>query len=100
VWDIRSIRKPVAVAENLENLYPETSLAFSPDDKTILTGLPGRKDVKGALVFLSSEDLAEQRRIAIAEGSVVRVLWHSRINQVSQRAAYPHLCGMLPSQAS
>ncbi|KAK4687457.1 hypothetical protein P7C73_g2655, partial [Tremellales sp. Uapishka_1] len=37
---------------------------------------------KGAIVFLSPEDLSQQRRVVIGEGSVVRVLWHSRINQI------------------
>jgi hypothetical protein len=77
------MRKPLAVAEGMGNIYPETNLCYSPDGKSILTGLPGRKEIKGAVVFLSSVDLSEQRRIAIGEGSVVRVLWHSRINQVS-----------------
>ena len=82
VWDIRSIRKPVAVASDLGNIYPETNLVFSPDDRFILTGTPALKGQKGALVFLSSDDLSEQRRVPVGEGTVVRVLWHSRINQV------------------
>ncbi|OXG81705.1 transcription factor [Cryptococcus neoformans var. grubii Br795] len=82
LWDIRSIRKPLAVAKNLDNLYPETNLIFSPDDTQILTGTAAPKGQKGGLVFLNSKDLKEERRIAIGDGSVVRVLWHSRINQI------------------
>ncbi|WWD20074.1 hypothetical protein CI109_104548 [Kwoniella shandongensis] len=82
LWEIRSMRKPVAVASKLDNLYPETNLIFSPDDKSILTGTAAPKGQKGALVFLDSTDLKEERRIAIGEGSVVRVAWHSRINQI------------------
>ena len=77
------MRKPLAVAEGLGNIYPETNLIFSPDDKHIVAGLPGRQGTKGSIVFLNSETLKEERRVAIGEGSVVRVLWHSRINQVS-----------------
>jgi hypothetical protein len=78
------MRKPIAVASNLGNIYPETNLIFSPDDKSILTGTPVKKGSgeKGCLVFLNSEDLTEERRTPIGEGSVVRVFWHSRINQV------------------
>ncbi|RSH93690.1 hypothetical protein EHS25_006337 [Saitozyma podzolica] len=82
LWDLRSIRKPVAVVQDMGNIYPETNIIFSPDDRSILTGLPGSKGGKGAMVFLSGGDLSEQRRIPIGEGSVVRVLWHSRINQI------------------
>ncbi|WWC95313.1 hypothetical protein V866_002174 [Kwoniella sp. B9012] len=82
LWDIRSIRKPLAVATGLDNLYPETNIIFSPDNKSILTGISAPKGQKGGLVFLNSQDLKEERRIAIGEGSVVRVEWHSRINQI------------------
>ncbi|WVW86626.1 hypothetical protein I302_108679 [Kwoniella bestiolae CBS 10118] len=82
LWDIRSIRKPIAVATGLDNLYPETNIVFSPDEKSILTGIAAPKGQKGGLVFLNSQDLKEERRIAIGEGSVVRVAWHSRINQI------------------
>lgn len=77
------MRKPLAVAEGMGNIYPETNITYSPDGKSILTGLPGKKGMKGSIVFLSAEDLSEQRRIPIGEGTVVRVLWHSKINQVS-----------------
>ena len=89
VWDTRKIRKPLAVAENLGNLYSETNVIFSPDDKYVVTGLPGRKGEKGSIVFLNSGTLVEERRVAIAEGTVVRVLWHSRINQVNPLAYTP-----------
>ena len=68
----------------MDNLYPETNVIFSPDDQSIVTGLPAPKGQKGSIVFLNGEDLSEQRRLPIGEGSVVRVAWHSRINQVSQ----------------
>jgi len=78
------MRKPLAVASNLENRYSETNLIFSPDEKSILTGLPPTKaGEKGCIVFLNGETLEEERRVAVGEGAVVRVLWHSRINQVS-----------------
>jgi hypothetical protein len=83
VWDAKSLRKPLAVKEGMGNIYPATNITYSPDGKSILTGLPGKKGMKGSIVFLSAEDLSEQRRIPIGEGTVVRVLWHSKINQVS-----------------
>ena len=76
------MRKPLAVASDLPNAYPETNIIYSPDGKSIVTGLPAPKGQKGAMVFLDAEDLKEQRRVPIGEGAVVRVLWHSRINQV------------------
>lgn len=49
-----------------------------------MTGVPpAQTGEKGAIVLLDAEDLREQRRIPVGEGTVIRVLWHSRINQVS-----------------
>ena len=83
VFDVKSMRRPVAVLENMENRYPDTNIIFSPDGRSILTGLPPAvKGEKGSLVFLNADTLEEQRKLAVGEGSVVRVTWHSRINQV------------------
>lgn len=79
------MRKPLSIASGLENRYSETSLIFSPDEKTILTGLPPTETTggKGSVVFLNGETLEIERKVVIGDGAVVRVLWHSRINQVS-----------------
>lgn len=37
---------------------------------------------KGSIVVLAREGLGEVRRIEVSEASVVRVLWHERINQI------------------
>ena len=84
VFNVKSMRKPLAVSPDLENRYPDTSLTYSPDGRSILTGLPpSAPGEKGSIVFLDAEDLREQRQTPVGEGTVVRVLWHSRINQVS-----------------
>jgi hypothetical protein len=84
VWDMRSLRKPLATADFLPNAYPQTNVIFAPDDRTILTGLSVTKGSgkKGEIVVLNRDDLTEKRRIPISEGSVIKVAWHSRINQV------------------
>ncbi|WVO17036.1 hypothetical protein L204_104723 [Cryptococcus depauperatus] len=82
LWDIRQIRKSIAVASDLKNDYPDTNIVFSPDDKQILSGTSVPKGQKGSVVFLNSATLEEERRVIIGEGSVVRVLWHSKINQI------------------
>ncbi|EIW71757.1 hypothetical protein TREMEDRAFT_67947 [Tremella mesenterica DSM 1558] len=72
----------VKLASDLGNIYPDTNVIFSPDDRIVLTGTAAPKGQKGSLVFLSGDDLAVQRKLPLGEGSVVRVLWHSRINQI------------------
>jgi hypothetical protein len=85
VWETRSLRKPVATATGLGNIYAETNLIFSPDDQTLLTGTAVKKGSEdfGEIVCLARENLEVERRIPIAKGSsVVKVIWHSKINQV------------------
>lgn len=85
LWDTRSLRRPLFTASNLPNIYPETNVIFSPDDKSLLTGVavPKGSGQKGAIVVLDKEGLTENRRFEVGEGSVVKVAWHSKINQVS-----------------
>ncbi len=82
VWDVKSLRKPLYTVSFLPNVYPETNIIFSPDEKYILTGIAVEKGKKGEIVVLNREGLTEDRRIVVGEGNVVKVVWHSRINQV------------------
>ncbi|KAG7563024.1 hypothetical protein FFLO_01582 [Filobasidium floriforme] len=84
LWDTRAMRRPLFTATDLPNIYPETNIIFSPDERTLLTGVAVRKgeDKKGEIVVLNREDLSENRRITVGNGSVVKVAWHSRINQI------------------
>ncbi|BGP57026.1 hypothetical protein JCM8202v2_004664 [Rhodotorula sphaerocarpa] len=103
VWSSKSLKKPIAVAESLPSLNSETNVTFSPDGQYILTGTAGMKAGvlaggseeeratelaqtgglgKGSVVLLSSQDLHVVRKIPISPFSVVRVIWHPRINQI------------------
>lgn len=103
VWDVKAFKKPIAVATDLPSLNPETNLVFSPDDQLIVTGTAGSKAgilaggseealakglaekgiTGGKLVVLNREGLTVAHKIDVSEASVVKVLWHPRINQVS-----------------
>lgn len=85
VWDSRNLRKALHVSPTpLKVLYPETNAIFSPDEKYIVTGCAASsKSTRGKLSFLKREGLEEFKSIDCAEGeSVVKVVWHSKINQV------------------
>lgn len=85
VWDSRNLRKALHVSPTpLKVLYSETNAIFSPDEKYIVTGCAASsKSTRGKLAFLKREGLEEVKSIDCAEGeSVVRVVWHSKINQV------------------
>ncbi|BEJ17357.1 hypothetical protein CspHIS471_0607580 [Cutaneotrichosporon sp. HIS471] len=85
LWDPKNLRQPLAVANGIDNKYSETEVAWSPDGRTLLAGTtidPRDPEAVGEILFLSADDLSIQRRVPIAKASVVRVQWHSRINQL------------------
>lgn len=91
----------------MPSLNDETNIIFSPDENFIITGtagakaavVPGRADApadtsreKGKLVVLKRDTLEIARELTVSEGSVVRVAWHPRINQVRHRHLLLHRC--------
>ena len=65
VWDIRNAKKPVKTAYNLDIVNPEVNVAFSPDEKLILTGTSCPKGQGfGQLVMLNRETLEVQEAIS------------------------------------
>lgn len=99
LWDVKSIKKPLAVARDLPTLNSEANACFSPGDKYVLVGTAGSLagvlqgaaeearsaalDSKmGELVVLDGHSLAVVRRVALSRASVVRVAWHARLNQI------------------
>ncbi|GAA5885663.1 hypothetical protein JCM16303_003104 [Sporobolomyces ruberrimus] len=109
LWNPKSLKKPLSTLSSLPSLNAETSLAFSPDGKYLLTGTAGSKagvlsgknveedeeeeDSKGMKeklmgsvvvikVDLEKGEMEIKERIEISEYSVVKVLWHPKINQI------------------
>jgi WD40 repeat protein len=94
-WDVRALRQPLAVLAGLENGYPETDIALSPDEKVVVTGTSARdKDAaaaaaaadgagaSGHAVFIERAGLKPLQRVSMGCRSVVRSVWHSGINQL------------------
>ncbi|KAL2912764.1 hypothetical protein HK105_207756 [Polyrhizophydium stewartii] len=82
LWDVRSFRKPLAVADALPSFFEETNAFFSPNDRYILTGTSAKRaDEHGAVVVLDRLSLERVHEIPVA-GSVVRVLWSGKLNQI------------------
>jgi WD repeat-containing protein 70 len=79
------MRSPVKVFGDLPNHYAQTNAAFSPDEQLIFTGTSIEKDsTSGSLLcFFDRKKLELFSRVGISPSlSVVRCLWHPRINQV------------------
>uniref|UniRef100_A0AAR2J6T6 WD repeat-containing protein 70 n=1 Tax=Pygocentrus nattereri TaxID=42514 RepID=A0AAR2J6T6_PYGNA len=82
-WDIRSFKKPLKVATGLTTYFPMTDCCFSPDDKLLVTGTSvKREEGNGKLVFFDRESFRKVYEIEVASASVVRCLWHPKLNQI------------------
>uniref|UniRef100_A0A3Q1BYH8 WD repeat-containing protein 70 n=1 Tax=Amphiprion ocellaris TaxID=80972 RepID=A0A3Q1BYH8_AMPOC len=82
-WDIRNFRKPVNVATGLTNYFSMTDCCFSPDDKLLVTGTSVKKDEgNGKLVFFDRGSFQRVYEIEVTNASVVRCLWHPKLNQI------------------
>ncbi|KAI4892112.1 hypothetical protein NFI96_017896 [Prochilodus magdalenae] len=83
MWDIRNFRKPLHVATGLTSYFPMTDCCFSPDDKLLVTGTSvKREEGNGKLVFFDRESFKKVYEIEVASASVVRCLWHPKLNQI------------------
>ncbi|XP_044189987.1 WD repeat-containing protein 70 isoform X2 [Thunnus albacares] len=83
MWDIRNFRKPVNVATGLTNYFAMTDCCFSPDDKLLVTGTSVKKNEgNGKLVFFDRTSFQRVYEIEVTDASVVRCLWHPKLNQI------------------
>ncbi|CAG8613298.1 4681_t:CDS:10 [Paraglomus brasilianum] len=83
IWDTRNFKKVVSQVNDLPTLNPETNIIFSPDERLLLTGTATKKGAGyGKLLMLDKDSLQPVRTMNITQSTVVRVLWHSKINQI------------------
>jgi len=72
------------VKTEMTTLYPQTNAIFSPDDKYVVTGVgASAKGGDGKLVFMSKDSLEIVKELVV-DSSPVKVVWHSKINQVGR----------------
>ncbi|CAM4813513.1 unnamed protein product [Rotaria magnacalcarata] len=93
LWDIRNFKQPLSEYRDLHNRFSMTNVAFSPDDRFLITGTSTRKKTDdnlndstnvGSIYFFNRNSLAEpEGQIQVSEGaSVIKTLWHSKLNQI------------------
>lgn len=85
VWDLRLMKNPLKVFEDLPNHYAQTNISFSPDEQLFLTGTSVEREstIGGLLCFFDRSKLELVSRIGISPTcSVVQCAWHPRLNQI------------------
>ncbi|KAH9043727.1 hypothetical protein EDB85DRAFT_2138423 [Lactarius pseudohatsudake] len=100
LWDIRSIKRPVATRSEVPTLYPSTNAIFSPDNKYVVTGAGGtEKGDYGGLLFMNRENLEVVKQLDVGATPVV-VQWHPKINQIVVGLTSGALCVLYSPQTS
>ncbi|KAG0369607.1 hypothetical protein BGX24_002346 [Mortierella sp. AD032] len=83
LWDTRNLKHPLSVAEDVASLNSEANVIYSPDERLILTGTGVKKNEGyGKIIMMNSENLEVVRTVSVSQSSVVRVLWHDKLNQI------------------
>ncbi|GJJ70250.1 hypothetical protein EMPS_02599 [Entomortierella parvispora] len=83
LWDMRNLKHPMFIAEDVPSLNSESNVIFSPDERLILTGTGVKKNEGyGKVVMMNSENLEVVRTVSVSQSSVVKVLWHDKLNQI------------------
>nr|GEY65347.1 WD repeat-containing protein 70 [Tanacetum cinerariifolium]GEY66758.1 WD repeat-containing protein 70 [Tanacetum cinerariifolium] len=85
VWDLRQMKTELKSFEDLPNHYPQTNVAFSPDEQLLLTGTSVERDstTGGLLCVFDRQKLELVSKVGIsATCSVVQCAWHPKLNQI------------------
>jgi len=83
LWDARSFKSPLQVATGLPNRLPMTNCLFSPNDKMVITGTSTMSaEESGKLVVFDRDTFTKITELEISKSSVVRTLWHPKLNQI------------------
>ncbi|XP_066473465.1 WD repeat-containing protein 70 isoform X2 [Tiliqua scincoides] len=82
-WDIRQFKTHLNSVASLPSFFPMTDCCFSPDDKLLVTGTSVKKGHgNGKLLFFERETFKKVYEIDVTDASVVRCLWHPKLNQI------------------
>ncbi|KAG5445589.1 WD repeat-containing protein 70 [Clonorchis sinensis] len=85
LWDGRALSKgPVHIVRDLPALFDQSDVVFSPNDHVIAAAVSApRGDQKaGRITFYRRDNFKLMEEIKPEHGSVIRVAWHHRINQL------------------
>ncbi|KAF6772624.1 hypothetical protein AHF37_08505 [Paragonimus kellicotti] len=85
LWDARALsRGAVHIQPDLPVLFDQTEVTFSPNDHIITASVSAPRGAAkaGRLAFFRRDNFKPLEDLSPGHGSVVRVTWHHRINQI------------------
>ncbi|CAF4499116.1 unnamed protein product [Rotaria socialis] len=87
IWDIRKFDQCLSSCENIYNHFSMTNISFSPNDKFIITGVSkctnsNDDETNGKLMIFNRNNLSKPLNEILFNDSVIRTLWHPKLNQI------------------
>ena len=83
LWDMKMLKTPVFIVNDLYNRFSMTDCFFSPDDQLVATGVSCQKGEEfGRLLFYSKQTSELKHEMKVNKGSVIRSSWHPKLNQL------------------
>ena len=88
LWDFRNFKSPLFEAKGLNNIYSNADCCFGPKNDIIMTSVSAEKNgltatnTGGKLVFYDRRTFEKLHEEPVCDASVIRCLWHPRINQI------------------
>lgn len=86
LWDMRALRQPLHVFDNLHARYDTTDCCFSPDDRLVITSQCRPKDYSpenpSHLMFYNANTFELVNKIDVTEAHAIKTIWHPKLNQM------------------
>lgn len=86
LWDMRALRQPLHVFDNLHARYDTTDCCFSPDDRLVITSQCRQKDYSpenpSHLMFYNANTFELVNKIDVTEAHAIKTIWHPKLNQM------------------
>ncbi|CAF0895114.1 unnamed protein product [Rotaria sordida] len=88
LWDIRKFNQCLSSYENIYNHFSMTNISFSPNDKFLITGVSklinstNDDNTNGKLIIFNRNNLSKIANEILFNDSVIRTLWHPKLNQI------------------
>ncbi|KAJ3308068.1 WD repeat-containing protein 70 [Boothiomyces sp. JEL0838] len=82
LWDIRNLKEPVGVANDMTCFHEEANTIYSPNERYILAGTAVRKDQGPAKIVVFDRHTLNRVREIQVPSSCIRLMWPTKLNQL------------------
>ncbi|XP_031621375.1 gastrulation defective protein 1 homolog [Contarinia nasturtii] len=86
IWDMRALKEPLHIFNDLYARYDTSDCLFSPDDRLVVTNQCQPReysaDNQSQLVFYNANTFELVNKIGVAEAHIIKTLWHPKLNQI------------------